>query len=325
MAVKTTPRQLAAALPDNIRFLASLIARKPESFTPRWAATVDEAFSFYTRTSTVNLVLSFSNMFAAEGWPFPAHLDLRRELDLFVKGWPPERPSLARKWKRLIRRFGAKVMLALLKGVVPEEQGDSGLSSVMVGFFARDSKEIFEFWRSCPILSSKLPIIRGVEQTYRNRYWAACLPTALPILDFVIRTYFETNTLKVTIDTLHQAFEKAHILPKDLKPGYAVWQGRKQPDEGNAFADSLDQDLRLPGVLLASFVQFAADYYGWYKLDVGNPSVLNRHAILHCASEYWNSEYTTKFLMFLDLTLRLRRPLEVIIHGANAPWLRSQD
>jgi len=145
----------------------------------------------------------------------------------------------------------------------------------------------------------------------------------LPLLDFLIRAYFGTDQLNVSIQTLRNAFEKASIFPKDLQPGYAVWKGQQNPDEGNNVARSLEDDLRLTGVFLSSFVEFANAYYGWYRTDTNEPRVLNRHAILHCATDYWTRNYTSKLLTFLDLALRLQRPLEVIIHGAEAPWLKA--
>jgi hypothetical protein len=73
--------ELASKLPANLHYLSTLIARKPEECTREWATTVDEAFSLYTRTSTVNLILSWNNILAEMGWPFPSYLNLRKEVD----------------------------------------------------------------------------------------------------------------------------------------------------------------------------------------------------------------------------------------------------
>jgi hypothetical protein len=59
-------KDLADVLADNMQYLSTLIARKPTSFTSEWAATPDKAFSLYTSTSTVNWILSFSNILAAQ-------------------------------------------------------------------------------------------------------------------------------------------------------------------------------------------------------------------------------------------------------------------
>ena len=312
--MRDAAKNLARVLPSNIRFLSTLIARKPASFTPEWASTPDEAFSLYTNTRTVNLFLSFSDVLAEQNWPFPAYLDLKREQQLLISN---EQRRVVRERRRgplnWIQRSRDAKIFALAS------------TDFMSALFRSHSRRIFEYWNASPLFSNKLPIIRDIEQTYRREYWAACLPTALPLLDFLIRTYFGTDQLDVSIQTLRTGFEKARIPPKDLKPGYAVWEGQRNPDEGNLLARSLDDDLRLPGVLLSSFVKFADAYYAWYKTDASAsvPKVLNRHAILHCATEYWTREYVSKLLTFLDLALRLRRPLEVLIHGAKAPWLKA--
>jgi hypothetical protein len=63
--------QLAADLPDNIRYLSELIAKKPKVYCEQWAATVDESFSHYTKTNVVNII-HCNNAFLSEvGWPFP--------------------------------------------------------------------------------------------------------------------------------------------------------------------------------------------------------------------------------------------------------------
>ncbi len=311
-----TAKNLADALPDNIRFLSTLIARKPTSVTTKWAATPDEAFSLYTPTSTVNYFLSFSNVLAELNWPFPAYADLRAALQLQISNERrrvlSERGRGPLRWvKRRLQRSRDEKLFALAS------------TDFMSGWFQSHSRGIFSYWNAAPVFSSKLPIIKDIEETYRHGFWAACIPTALPLLDFLIRAYFETDQFSVSIQTLRNAFEMASILPKDLMPGYAVWEGQRNPEGGNAVARSVEDDLRLPGVLLSSFVEFANAYYGWYKTDTNEPKVLNRHAILHCATDYWTREYTSKLLTFLDLALRLQRPLEVIIHGADAPWLKA--
>ena len=77
---KQAVRELGRVLPERIRLLSRLIARKPSSFTPEWASTINDAFTLYTRTSTVNFVHSLNGLLIDLDWPFPAYLDLREEL-----------------------------------------------------------------------------------------------------------------------------------------------------------------------------------------------------------------------------------------------------
>src|SRR5439155_25898553 len=144
-----------------------------------------------------------------------------------------------------------------------------------------------------------------------------CLPTALGLLDFIMRNYFQTNRLNVSLQTLRNAFDKAGILPRHLKPGSGVWDLKREAGSAILFP-SLDEDLRLPGVFLSSFVEFGSSYYAWHKIADGASPALNRHAIMHCASEYWTPHSAARLLTFLDLSLRLERVLKIVIHGSAA-------
>src|SRR5579864_6798173 len=147
--MREAAKNLARVLPSNIRFLSTLIAKKPASFTPEWASTPDEAFSLYTNTSTVNFFLSFSDVLAEQNWPFPAYLDLKREKQLFVSN---EQRRILRERRRgplnwLQKRRDARVF-ALAS------------TDFMSALFRSHSRRIFEYWNASPLFSSKLPIIR---------------------------------------------------------------------------------------------------------------------------------------------------------------------
>jgi hypothetical protein len=306
--------KLAANLPANIKFLASQIARKPAAFTPEWASTIDEAFSLYTRTSTVNLVLSLNDVLADFNWSFPSYVDLRRELAGDGAGTLKGRFRLLLDSIRGGPSLASPIVAAIL---TPDEQKSRALfDASMVRLFQRNAKSVFKYWDEHPLLVSRRAVVSDLKRCYKNRLWAACVPTALPLLDLVMRAYFRSDKLGISVQTLRSAFERANILPKDLKPGYAVWKGSRDPGSGNALVATLEEDLRLPGVYLSSFVEFANTYYGWYGVtSPGPPSTLNRHAVMHCASEYWTEINATKLFTFFDLTLRIEKPLRVLIHG----------
>ena len=309
--------ELAANLPANIKFLASQIARKSAAFTPEWASAVDEAFSLYTRTSTVNLILSLNDALADFNWPFPGYVNLRRELARDRYG------ALKSRFRFLIDFVtGGPNLLAsiMVAGFTPDGQkARAFFDASMVQLFQRNAESVFKYWHEHPLLVSRRTVLGDLKRCYHKKLWAACVPTALPLLDLVMRAYFGSDKLGVSVQTLRNAFEKANILPKDLKPGYAVWDGSRDPASGNALVATLEEDLRLPGVLLSSFVEFANTYYGWYAVASPGPSsTLNRHAVMHCASEYWSDINTTKLFTFFDLTLRIEKPLRILIHGPAA-------
>jgi hypothetical protein len=309
-----SPQALAATLPGNLRYLSSLIARKPREFTGEWAASAEEAFSLYTRTSTVNLILSWNDLLAEYRWPFPAYLDLREEAAL-ARFWPLSRWKLIRAL--ISGRNVLQTLLAYFAFSDSTEKSEAGTSAAMTFLFSRHSKRVFRSWRENPLLRGREPVVDDIRATYRRGLFAACLPTALGLLDFIMREYFQTNRLDVSLQTLRNAFDKARILPRHLKPGYGVWD-LTQETESSILFSSLDEDLRLPGVFLSSFVEFGSSYYAWYKIADETPSTLNRHAIMHCASKYWAPHNAARLLTFLDLSLRLERVLKIVIHGSAA-------
>ncbi|MGH9895998.1 MAG: hypothetical protein ACREA0_29220, partial [bacterium] len=156
--------------------------------------TVDEAFTRYTNTSTVNLLLSWSDVLAERGWPFPAYLDLDRE----VAGLQLKRPqSTAGVLLRIVLGRPIFSHATLWAALADHLAGDQQLFSiVMMTYFWRHNRSIFAGWRQAPFLRSREPVITDIQRTYRRGYWAACIPTALILFDHVIRDYFGTASLR---------------------------------------------------------------------------------------------------------------------------------
>lgn len=238
-------------------------------------------------------------------WPFPAYLDMERE---FKKSARELSALLKLKWLAipylLVRpSLGAISISSIVadtdEGAPPRAVFDAAL----VRIFRRNRDRIFDYLASSTVLRSREPIIRDIQQAYRRKLWAASISTTVPLLDFAMRDYFGTSKLNVTVQVLRDAFIRiAGIQPKDLMPGSAVWDGRKDPSKGNAFAQSLEEDLRLPGVYLASFLEFADRYYEWYTTADTRPrSPLNRHGIMHCSSDYWSEANAARIITFTDL------------------------
>ena len=134
----------------------------------------------------------------------------------------------------------------------------------------------------------------------------------LPLLDFLMRDYFHSNDLRDSVGTLVEAFKLAGITSSGLKPGYGVWDSLKKDPDRARVADKIERDLRLPGIYLASFIDFAKRYYSWHT-TTSESKELNRHAVIHGDMNYCSDVDTTKFLMFFDLTLKLEPVLRIII------------
>ena len=315
-------KEFGKLLPDRIRLLSGLIARKPKSFSSKWATSPEQAFSLYTRTSTVNLINSCNDVLIHLGWPFPAFVNLQEELGTGRAAIGVGR--LRRFWSSTPTLMG--VLTTSFMSMVSTPFGDSDpkqteiCAAGMVALFNQHSKEIFAALYAAKILESKQRILRDVQEAYRRNLWAACISTTVPILDFITRALFETEDLKVSLQTLRDGFIRyANLRPKDVKPGYPVWEGERDPEKGNSLAKSLGEDLRLPGVYLASFLEFADRYYEWYSSTNEKPRTpLNRHAVMHCGSEYWTETNAVRILTFLHLTVSLEPFLRVLVVGEDA-------
>ena len=189
----------------------------------------------------------------------------------------------------------------------------------MIALFSRHAEDVFSNLRSVKAFQDKAPVIRDIQDAYTRQRWAACVCTTVPLLDALMRCIFRTESLKASIQVFRDALAMAQIAPKDLMPGYVVWDGIRNPTEGNAFTKSVEEDLRLPGVLLSSFAEFANRYYEWYTSTTLSPSTpLNRHGVMHCATHYWSEESAVRILTFLDLTLRLSLVLQILAGDETA-------
>lgn len=320
---KQSVKELGRLLPDRIRLLSRLIARKPASFTPDWATTVEDSFLLYTNTSTINLLHSLNQGLIHFDWPFPAYLDLRKEM---AKTQHAAMLMKKRsKWLSLpglIYRGPSLAMILMASGSVEARRsnGQATCDALITYVFRKQKKAIFAALSASSVLKAKQRLVDEISEAYRRKLWAACISTTVPLLDFAMRSFFGTRKLNVSIQILRDAFiREAKLRPKDLMPGSAIWDGQRDPDKGNAFAGSIEEDLRLPGILLSSFFEFADRYYEWYKSTEGIPGTpLNRHAVMHCSSEFWSEANAVRIITFLHLTLELELPLRILIHGDSA-------
>ncbi len=312
---------LARNLPANLTGLADQIARKPTKMDSRWAKSITEAFSLYTRTSTVNLFVAMGDLLRESGWPFPVYLNLESERKRLLRAMQFNRPLLYNLFSMMsmdltvanlsVGRMGESQQQILWR----QEYKDKYMSIR----FRRASKKVFASWKTSPLLQSKKKIILDLEKAYNGKLWGTCIPSILPLIDYLMREYFQTNDLTSSVDILWQAFKIANIIPEDtshlesgIKPGYGTWEIDSKKSNLIKVAHNEEEDLRLPGVYLTSLVDFARRYYSFHR-TASNPTEVNRHAILHGDMNYWSVVQTTKVLMFFDLLIQLEPVLRIII------------
>jgi hypothetical protein len=150
-----------------------------------------------------------------------------------------------------------------------------------------------------------------LKKVYVRGYWYSCVTATFPLLDYICRELLHTNNLTKGIGDLCKLFSNARIGLESLRPGSGAWDYAKKT--GTNGKGVLEKDLRLVGVALESFLQFATIYYGHCDQDEG-VMVLNRHAVLHGAKgRIWTKEDATKLLLFLDLMYSLVPVFEILL------------
>jgi len=301
-------------LKKNLELLRQAITRKPERYESDsdFAIKFSDSFTKYTRNCKVNLILSFSELLLEHKWPFPAYI-----LEFSSDKWGKFRSYLA--FFTIMYFIKIKKFLILFdfpfKPRPPNQlpSQDKLTDDFMILYFWLHETKIFIDWQRNHIFQDKVYLIDNIRSCYKKGLWYACIVASFPLLDLLCREYFNSDNLAKQITAILKAFEKAGITSRDMKPGYIAWDIAKE--QGKSSDEASQTDLRLIGIGLGSFLDFAGIYYSFYK-DDKRTEELNRHAILHCASvssDLWTRENATKLLIFIDLTLRLEDSLCILL------------
>lgn len=299
----------------NLEKLRSQIARKPASYTPDHATKIIDSFDKYTNTSTINGLLAYGELLESYGWSFPIFIS-RETQRKFNLRWMKYHSLLI-----LIKAFGFPMIVHLIRNSLsasPQNYKHMDFHKLIdvqtLDLFHSRKKEIFAYWRKSHLFQDKLHIISQIEKCYDQKLWIACVSTAFPLLDYLMRIYFNTRRFDRDINHLLSLLREAGISYNDLKPGYRAQLLAKE--KGQIGHDSvLSNDLRLIGVALASFLAHAEIYYKYYRKDEPNPATdLNRHAVIHCAPATLNNKISAvKLLIFIDLTLELEPVMKILL------------
>lgn len=309
-------KEIADALLPNLRALSARIARKPPQFDPRWARSISESFTLYTRTSTVNLLVALGDLLREYHWPFPAFIDLEEELH----GFGGEMRSVRH---RLLRALLGEGPLTIAIMEIATSRSDERtqhqlIDALLCRRFKKASPQIFSFWSQHPILVSRAALLNDIGVAYERKLWGVCVPAVLPILDFVVRHYLRTDDLRTSVGTVAEAFRLGGMTYEALKPGFGVWEAAKTDSGVKPISTDVEHDLRLPGLYLASFIDCAQELYSWHATgDDGEAKAINRHAALHGDVQYWSETDTVKVLTFLDQSIKLEPVLAIVLGNAE--------
>lgn len=308
-------KKLGQSLPENIRILSRLIARKSSAHTKEYAYTIEDSFSKYTRTNIINILRGWNDELIDYDWPFPSYLNINNEIKKIMWEFDQHLSKL---------RFISIPLSVILRGPSSLTLSFLSLSDsprptynfFMTYIFMLNQKKIFSDLLNSPVLESKRKVIEDIKQAYRRGMWAACITTTIPIFDYTIRAFLGSNRLMDTIQVLRDAFlNEANLSPTSIMPGFSHGDSNIKDNE-KPFFDTLEEDLRLPGVFLSSFFEFSDRYYEWHNAsDIPVRSQINRHAIMHGSYNYWSRANAARIISFLHLLISLETPLKILIHG----------
>ncbi|MEA3642604.1 MAG: hypothetical protein VBE63_22065 [Lamprobacter sp.] len=300
-----TPQELVA----NLEVLRGKIARKPTDYIPRkdFPRSIYDSLSKYTRTTHVNSNLAFSDFFRELFlWPFPFFVLSFSDNKYWF--WTAALPSLSwlylRMWVESLRRSSARdgMDTARVTKFVDE---------AMVTLVRLSCRSLFGRWKSTDILSGHQQELDEIRAVYLKGYWYPCITGIFPLLDYVCRKMLNTEDLRKGVGQINKVFQDASICLESLRPGHGAWDFAEKT--GANAQDLSDQDLRLIGVALESFLHFAGAYYG-HATSARDAVALNRHTVLHGARDrVWTREDASKLLLFLDLMLMLIPVFEILL------------
>ncbi len=298
------PKELVA----NLEILRGKIARKPVDYIPQndYPCSIDDSFSRYTRTRHVNFILSLSDVLRLEfGWPFPFFvLSLSQS-----KYWLLTAALPIMAWVYV--RISLKSMLHWSTDEVKKAWFANIVDKSIVKLVQLSSRKLFRQWRSTKMLDAHHQELKEIQEIYVKGYCYSCVSAVFPLLDYVCRELLQTENLTKGVGHINKIFSQANICLESLRPGHGAWDYAEK--NGANAQESSNKDLRLVGIALDSFLQFAAIYYRHFTQGQ-DTSVLNRHAVLHGArGKIWTKEDATKLLLFLDLMINLLPVFEILL------------
>lgn len=305
-------------LAQNLKNLRLGLPQKPSHYVSDYPVDIESAFSKYCNQSTVHGLETCVRNFNENDWPIvlwydPEDTKFGRTNMMFYK-WI----EITWKMKRKLKGFGV-LWMPVLNQLLLKKDFDKSL----VQAFSANRKYFFKRIKSNPILNSKTAIIDEISKTFTSGYWSACICITLPLLDFVARRIFKTSKLSTDIGKICKLFAQNgfasesvdHLMPHVTMVMSMSTENRMSKEDQDALYEKIkDNNFGVIGAVLSSFLRFANQYYSYYKEDLQEINVINRHAILHgSVTQFGTKINTIKLLTFLFLLLELNPVLNILL------------
>lgn len=313
-----TTEKLAA----NLDLLRNQMPKKPKKYTSDHPVTLFEALTKYSNSRSVNGVQSCTFSLNEHHWPLPLWIDHSNiHFGFFNKLY----------YKRFYNSFrpphkfeGLKDFEYLWIPVINEIAYKKKYDDTLTEAFDVNLKYIKRKLLLNSLLSSKESIIQEIFKSYKKKYWIACINTLFPLLDFVTRTILNTKNLTTDIGKICKVFKQNgfdidtanHLMPHITLVNSLIDPARKleKTEHDKLYEKIKNNQFGLIGPALCSFLFFANHYYGYYKEDVQDKNVINRHGILHGSIDsFGNKANAVKLFTFLYLLLELEPVFKILL------------
>ncbi|HZW69483.1 MAG TPA: hypothetical protein VFF57_01360 [Hanamia sp.] len=335
----------------NLEKLKKSIPKKPATYTPDFPVSIAESLQKYLRQRTISVMRSACWIYDSANWPLPLYVDPEnikigylneimfqklgmndfKYFDSFdslqvARNEPhPIKPGVGAKIVWLLRYRKRKKLQYYDWMIVP----------IICRFFKVNNLDDFNlqlfdvnsnYFRTKifinPILKNKYSLLQEIFDSFQKKNYASCICTLYPLLDFITRDYFETKKFSKDISMVNAVFKAAGFEFADidnLKPGaptkkyYDMLFAKKiSPKAWEELAEQ-EYGLGFPGVALSSFLHFSYKYYEYYRSESIQTNFLNRHAIIHGASNQYGTKINAvKLLTYLYLMLELEPVLKIV-------------
>jgi len=339
-------------LKANLEKLRKTIPKKPAQHTNHFPKSIEESLTLYLRHRTIDVMRYACWMYDRHNWPLPLYVnpnniqigylnefmftklgmndlkyfDLVGALRL-EKGEDFDMPrNLLTRIMWLLRYNKRKKLEYYDYQIVPlicQFFGIKNIGTFNTELFVTNYKYLYKRILENPILIEKKPILREVFYNFNKGNYYSCITTLYPILDYLIRRYFDTKDFGKDLVSVNAMFKAAGFDSQEidnLKPGAAIRKlselerrGEITMDEYKSMSNQHEHGLGFVGMALSSFLHFSNKYYAYYRHDKGNSDILNRHAILHGSSnDFGTKTNAIKLISYLFLTLELEPALKIL-------------
>lgn len=339
-------------LRKNLEKLKNIIPIKPDTFTKNYPKNIRESLNKYLRQRTISIMRSACWIYDLSNWPLPLYIDPDnikigylnefmftklgmndfRYFDLFGslqhnKYEPYElKHGILTKTMWLLRYRQRKRLEYydwLIVPILCKFFRITNIDDFNIELFETNIEYVKSKILNNVLLAEKQTVIKEIFNNYNHENYASCICTLYPIIDFITRNYFGSSKFSKDITSVNAMFKAAGFDLNDidnLKPGAAtakfhrmVFEKKVTNKQWIEISDKNEYGLGFPGIALSSFLHFSYKYYEYYRTETVNNNYLNRHAILHGASNFYGTKVNAvKLFSYLYLMLELESVLKIV-------------